>query len=95
MSGADERRSRRFELRRRQIRRRRISGAALIVAVGGIGIWAAATLASGGGHLGARTAVGVGLARAGGPAPGSCRAARRSRGGRARRHDRGSRRLVA
>jgi hypothetical protein len=46
--GADERRARRAELRRRQVRRRRATGAALLVAVAGIGIWAAATLASGG-----------------------------------------------
>ena len=46
--GADERRARRAELRRRQVRRRRVTGAALLVAVAGIGIWAAATLASGG-----------------------------------------------
>ena len=45
--GADERRARRAELRRRQLRRRRATGVALLVAVGGIGIWAAATLASG------------------------------------------------
>jgi hypothetical protein len=46
--GAGERRARRAELRRRQLRRRRATGAALVVALGGIGIWAAATLASGG-----------------------------------------------
>jgi len=46
--GADERRARRAELRRRQVRRRRATGAALLVAVAGIGIWTAATLASGG-----------------------------------------------
>ena len=46
--GADERRARRAELRRRQVRRRRVTGAVLLVALGGIGIWAAATLASGG-----------------------------------------------
>jgi hypothetical protein len=44
-----ERRARRAELRRRQVRRRRATGAALLVAVAGIGIWAAATLASGNG----------------------------------------------
>jgi hypothetical protein len=51
MSGdsPEERRARRAELRRRQVRRRRSTGAALAVAVAGIGIWAAATLASGGG----------------------------------------------
>jgi hypothetical protein len=41
------RRARRAELRRRQVRRRRATGAALFVAVAGIGVWAAATLASG------------------------------------------------
>jgi hypothetical protein len=46
--GAPERRARRAEVRRRQVRRRRATGAALLVAVSGIGIWAAATLASGG-----------------------------------------------
>ena len=46
--GADERRARRAELRRRQLRRRRATGAAVVVALAGIGIWAAATLASGG-----------------------------------------------
>jgi hypothetical protein len=46
--GAEERRARRAELRRRQVRRRRATGAALLAAVAGIGIWAAATLASGG-----------------------------------------------
>ena len=46
--GADERRARRAELRRRQVRRRRGSGAVLLLALGGIGIWAAGTLASGG-----------------------------------------------
>jgi hypothetical protein len=46
--GADERRARRDQLRRRQVRRRRVTWAALLVAVGGIGIWAAGTLASGG-----------------------------------------------
>ena len=46
--GADERRARRAELRRRQVRRRRGTGAVLLLALGGIGIWAAATLASGG-----------------------------------------------
>jgi len=46
--GADERRARRAELRRRQVRRRRATGAALLMAVAGIGIWTAATLASGG-----------------------------------------------
>ena len=40
--------ARRAELRRRQVRRRRVTGAVLLVAVAGIGIWAAATLASGG-----------------------------------------------
>src|SRR6185503_10448500 len=50
MSGdADgERRARRAEIRRRQVRRRRATCAALLLAVAGIGIWAAATLASGG-----------------------------------------------
>ena len=47
MPDADERGARRAELRRRQVRRRRATGAALLVAVAGIGIWAAATLASG------------------------------------------------
>ena len=46
--GAAQSRARRSELRRRQLRRRRATGAALLVAVAGIGIWAAATLASGG-----------------------------------------------
>lgn len=53
--GADERRARRAELRRRQLRRRRVSWAALLVAAGGIGIWAAGTLASGGGDAPATT----------------------------------------
>jgi hypothetical protein len=44
-----ERRARRAELRRRQVRRRRATGATLLLAVAGIGIWAAATLASGNG----------------------------------------------
>jgi hypothetical protein len=43
----DERRARRSELRRRQLGRRRASGAALLTAAAGIGIGAAATLASG------------------------------------------------
>ena len=49
MSGGSDggRRARRAEIRRRQVRRRRATGAALLVAVAGIGIWAAATLASG------------------------------------------------
>jgi hypothetical protein len=46
--GADERRARRAAVRRRQVRRRRVTGAVLLIALGGIGIWAAATLASGG-----------------------------------------------
>ena len=41
------RRARRAELRRRRLRRRRATGAVLLVAVAGIGIWTAATLASG------------------------------------------------
>jgi capsule synthesis protein PGA_cap len=41
------RRLRRAQLRRRQVRRRRATGAALLVAVAGVGVWAAATLASG------------------------------------------------
>jgi hypothetical protein len=45
--GSEQRRARRAELRRRQVRRRRVSGAVLLVALGGIGIWAAGTLASG------------------------------------------------
>jgi hypothetical protein len=45
--GAGERRTRRSEMRRRQVRRRRVTGAVLLVALGGIGIWAAGTLASG------------------------------------------------
>ncbi len=52
--GADERRACRSELRRRQVRRRRVTWVALLLATGGIGIWAAGTLASGGG--GARAA---------------------------------------
>jgi hypothetical protein len=60
--GADERRARRVELRRRQLRRRRATGAALILALGGIGIWAAATLASGsGGRSAADTATTIAL----------------------------------
>jgi hypothetical protein len=43
----DERRARRAELRRRQVRRRRATVAALLAAVAGVGIWTAATLASG------------------------------------------------
>jgi hypothetical protein len=43
-----ERRARRTEIRRRQVRRPRATGAARLLAVAGIGIWAAATLASGG-----------------------------------------------
>ncbi|MDX6540399.1 MAG: hypothetical protein QOI71_2009 [Gaiellales bacterium] len=43
----EERRARRSMVRRRQLRRRRATGAALLVSVAGIGIWAAATLASG------------------------------------------------
>jgi hypothetical protein len=45
-TGPDEHR-RRAGLRRRQVRRRRVTGAVLLAAVAGIGIWAAATLASG------------------------------------------------
>ena len=45
--GAEQRRARRAELRRRQVRRRRATVAALLVAVAGVGVWAAATLASG------------------------------------------------
>ena len=41
------RRARRAEVRRRQVRRRRVTGAVLLLAVASIGIWAAATLASG------------------------------------------------
>ena len=44
---SERRRARRAEVRRRQVRRRRTAGAALLVALAGIGIWAAATLASG------------------------------------------------
>ena len=44
---SERRRARRAEIRRRQVRRRRTAGAALLVALAGIGIWAAATLASG------------------------------------------------
>ena len=47
--------ARRAELRRRQLRRRRATGAALLVAVAGIGIWTAATLASGRGARAAGT----------------------------------------
>jgi hypothetical protein len=43
----DERRARRSELRRRQVRRRRATVAALLLAAAGVGIWTAATLASG------------------------------------------------
>ena len=52
--GWDERRTRRAKLHRRQVRRRRATGAALLVTIGGIGVWAAATLASG--RSGARAA---------------------------------------
>jgi hypothetical protein len=44
---AERRRARRVDVRRRQVRRRRTAGAAVLVAVAGVGIWAAATLASG------------------------------------------------
>ena len=44
---SERRHARRAEVRRRQVRRRRIGGVALLVAVAGVGIWAAATLASG------------------------------------------------
>jgi Bacterial capsule synthesis protein PGA_cap len=44
---AEQRRVRRAELRRRQVRRRRATVAALLIAVAGVGVWAAATLASG------------------------------------------------
>ncbi len=54
-----ERRARRTELRRRQLRRRRATGAALLVAVAGIGIWAAATLASGRGGRSTADSVGT------------------------------------
>jgi hypothetical protein len=45
-TGPDERR-RQAGVRRRRVRRRRVTGAVLLAAVAGIGIWAAATLASG------------------------------------------------
>jgi hypothetical protein len=47
--GAGESRARRAELRRRQLRRRRVSATVLLAALAGIGVWAAGTLASGGG----------------------------------------------
>jgi hypothetical protein len=43
------RRARRADVRRRQVRRRRVTGATLLLAVASVGIWAAATLASGSG----------------------------------------------
>jgi hypothetical protein len=46
--GAGDRRARRAELRRRQVRRRRVSVTVLLAALAGIGVWAAGTPASGG-----------------------------------------------